>query len=120
MKKPIVTLACCALIAPLAFAQTRSTSKGKTATTTEIITVTGRIITTTEDGAATSYQPVKTLVVREDSSNKPGTYVLNEPGHVVDKAGAAVTTAVKPGTHVRVYFTNMGNQRVIDHVVVLD
>ena len=120
MKKTIVTLACCALIAPLAFTQTRSTSKGKTATTTETITVTGRIITTTEDGAATSYQPVKTLVVREDSSNKPGTYVLNGPGNVVDKAGAAVTTAVKPNTRVRVYFTDVGNQRVIDHVVVLD
>ena len=120
MKKTIITLACCALIAPLAFAQTRSTSKRKTAATTETITVTGKIITTTEDGAATSYQPFKTLVIREDSSNKPGTYVLNGRGNVVDKAGAAVTTAVKPGTHVRIYFTNMGNQRVIDHVAVLD
>jgi len=120
MKKTIVTLACCALIAPLAFAQTRSTSKRKTAATTETITVTGKIITTTEDGAATSYQPFKTLVIREDSSNKPGTYVLNGRGNVVDKAGAAVTTAVKPGPRVRVYFTNMGNQSVIDHVAVLD
>ena len=120
MKKTIIALACCALIAPLAFAQTRSTSKRKTVTTTETITVTGKIITTTEDGAATSYQPAKTLVIREDSSNKPGTYVFNGRGNVVDRAGAAVTTAVKPGSRVRVYFTNVGNQRVIDHVVVLD
>jgi len=27
---------------------------------------------------------------------------------------------VKPGTRVRVYYTNVGDQRVIDHVVVLD
>ena len=120
MKQAIVALACCALIAPLALAQTQSKSKKETATTEETVTVTGQTITAIEEGAATSYQPVKTLVVREDSSNKPGTYVLNGPGNVVDKAGAAVTTAVKPNTRVRVYFTNVGNQRVIDHVVVLD
>ena len=120
MKKTIVTLACCALIAPLAFAQTRSTSKRQTATATETVTVTGEIITTSEEGAATSYQPFKTLVVREDSSNKPDRYVLNGKGYVVDKAGAVVKTAVKPGTRVRIYFANTGNQRLIDHVVVLD
>ncbi len=51
MKKTIVTLACCALIAPLAFAQTRSTSKRHTATTTEAVTVTGETITAIEEGA---------------------------------------------------------------------
>src|SRR5438046_5927910 len=63
MKKIIVTLACCALIAPLAFAQTRSTHKKQKTTTEEPITVTGKIIqTTTQEGAAANYQPVKTLV----------------------------------------------------------
>jgi len=38
----------------------------------------------------------------------------------VDKRGETVKTAVKPGTRVRVYYTNVGHQRVIDHVVVLD
>src|SRR5438128_957807 len=75
MKKTIVTLACL-LVAPLAFAQTSSTHKRQT--TTEPITVTGTIIKmTTEDGAAASYQPHKTLVVREDKSSSPGRYVLN-------------------------------------------
>jgi hypothetical protein len=120
MKKTIITLACCALIAPLAFAQTHSKSKRQTATTAEAVTVTGETITAIEEGAATSYQPAKTLVIREDNSNKPGTYVLNEPGHVLDKAGAVIKTAVKPGTRVRIYFANTGNQHVIDHVVVLD
>ena len=120
MKQAIVALACCALIAPLALAQTQSKSKKETATTEETVTVTGQTITAIEEGAATSYQPAKTLVIREDSSNKPGTYVLNGPGHVVDKTGAAVITAVKPGTRVQVFFTNNGDQRVIDHVVVLD
>ena len=114
MKKTIVALACCALFAPLAFAQT------KTTTTSETITVTGRIVTESSDGAAANYQPRKTLVIREDKSDKPGSYVLNGPGNVVDKRGEPVKTAVKPGTRVRVFYTNVGDQRVIDHVVVLD
>ena len=121
IRTTLVVLACLALIAPTAFAQTRSTPKRQATTTTEPITVTGTLIKiTSEDGAAANYQPVKTLVVRQDRSNIPGTYVLNGPGNVVDKAGAAVTTAVKPNTRVRVYFTDVGNQRVIDHGVVVD
>src|SRR5678816_3098861 len=95
MKKTIVTLAC-VLIVPLAFAQTSSTGKGQGATTTtEAITVTGTIISmTTEEGAAASYQPVKTLVVREDSSNKPGTYLIRGPGHVKNKAGVPILSLI--------------------------
>ena len=120
MKKTIVTLAC-VLIAPLAFAQTSSKSKRHGPTATESITVTGAIITTTtEEGAAASYQPIKTLVVREDRSNNPGSYVLNGPGHVVNKAGEVVKTAIKPGTRVRVYYINTGDLRMVDHVVVAD
>ena len=116
MKKAIVTLACCALIAPLAFARHQK----QTTTTTEPVTVTGTVVKmTTEEGAAASYQPAKTLVVREDSSNKPGTYVLKGPGHVVNKAGEVIQTAIKPGARVRVYYANMGDSRVVDHVVVL-
>ena len=116
MKKTIVVLACCALFAPLAFAQT----KKQTTTATETITVTGRIVTESQEGAAANYQPARTLVIREDKSNKPSRYVLEGRGNIVDKQGETVKTAVKPGTRVRVYYTNVGNQRVIDHVVVLD
>ena len=124
MKKMVVILAC-VLIVPLAFAQTSSTGKGQkgqgATTTTEPITVTGTFIkTTTDEGAAASYQPAKTLVVREDSSNTPGTYVLKGPGHVVDKAGKVIQTAIKPGARVRVYYKNEGDSRMVDHVVVLD
>jgi hypothetical protein len=62
----------------------------------------------------------QTLVVREDSSNNPGTYVLKGPGHVVNKAGEVIKTAIKPGARVRVYYANEGDSRVVDHVVVLD
>ena len=115
MKKTIVTIAC-TLIALLAFAQPGSNSTK----TTEQITVTGTILPAIEDGAAANYQPAKTLVVREDNSNNPGRYVLNGPGHVVNKLGEIIRTGIKPGTRVRVYYANMGDLRMVDHVVVLD
>src|SRR5246127_1600341 len=114
MKKIIVTLGC-VVIAPLAFAQPNSTDKKQGASTTEPVKVTGTIIrTTTEEGAAASYQPAKTLVVREDSSNSPVRYILNGRGHVVNKAGEIVQTTIKPGTRVRVYYADMGDLRMID------
>jgi hypothetical protein len=116
IKKTIVILACSALIAPLAFAQTGSTNKRQTTTTIEQpITVTGAFITTTEEGSAASYQPFKTLVVGKDT---PGSYVLNGPGHVVNINGEVIRTAIKPGTHVRVFYANIGGFRMVDHVVV--
>ena len=120
MKKIIVTLGC-VLIAPLAFAQPSSTDKKQGTTTTEPVQVTGAIIrTTAQDGAAASYQPAKTLVVREDRSGNPARYVLNGRGHVVNKAGEIVQTAIKPGARVRVYYADMGDLRMIDHVVIVD
>jgi hypothetical protein len=119
IKKTIVILACGALIAPMAFAQPRPTQKRQTTTATEqAITVTGTTITAIEEGSAANYQPVKTLVVRQDRSNIPGSYVLNGPGHVVNKFGEVIQTAIKPGTRVRVYYVNMGDLRMVDRVVV--
>lgn len=119
MKKPITILAWCALLAPLAFAQPESKSKGQRASTTEEITVTGTIIKMrSEEGSAANYQPVKTLVVREDRSNTPGSYVLNGRGHVFNKKGELVQTAIKPGTRVHIYYANLGDLRTIDRVVV--
>ena len=87
----------------------------------EPVEVTGAIIRTMiAEGAAASYQPSKTLVVREDNASDPGRYVLNGRGHVVNKAGEIVQTAIKPGTRVRVYYADMGDLRMIDRVVVID
>jgi hypothetical protein len=117
MKKTIVTIAS-TLIALLTFAQP---GPKDTKTTTEPITVTGTVIPSAiEDGAVANYQPAKTLVVREDNANSPGRYVLNGPGHVVNKLGEIIQTGIKPGSRVRVYYANMGDLRMIDHVVVLD
>src|SRR5882762_11562411 len=100
MKKTIAALTCCALLAPLAFAQTGSKGKKQGTSSTEGVTVTGTILKmTTEEGSAANYQPFKTLIVREDRSNTPGRYVLEGPGYVVNKKGELVQTAIKPGTH---------------------
>ena len=73
-----------------------------------------------EEGTATSYQPLKTLVVREDNSKNAAHYVLNGRGRVLNKAGQIVQTAIKPGARVRVFYANTGDLRTIDHVVVVD
>ena len=120
MKKIMVTLGCL-VIAPLAFAQPNSTEKKQGAATTEPIEVTGSLIRTMiAEGAAASFQPHNTLVVLEDNANHPGRYVLNGRGHVVNKAGEIIQTAIKPGTRVRVYYADMGDLRMIDRVVVVD
>ena len=119
MKKAITILVCCALLAPLAFAQPESKGKRQNTSTAEEVTVTGAVIKmTSEEGSAASYQPTKTLVVLEDRSNTPGTYVLNGPGHVVNKNGEVIQTAIKPGTKVHVYYANVGDSRTVDRVVV--
>jgi hypothetical protein len=116
MKKTIVALACLVL-GPLVFAQPNPTDKKQA--TTEPITVTGTVLKmTTEEGAAANYQPFKTLVVRQDSSNAPGSYVLKGPGHVVNKNGEVIQTAIKPGTRVHIYYANVGDSRTVDRVVV--
>jgi hypothetical protein len=120
MKKIIITLVWL-LIAQLAFAQPSSSHKKQETTTTEPIRVTGTVIKmTSEEGAAATYQPFKTLVVLQDRSNNPGRYVLNGRGHVLNKAGQVVQTAIKPGTRVRVYYVNTGDFRMIDRVVLAD
>jgi hypothetical protein len=118
MKNIVITLAWL-LLAPLAFAQPSSANKKQT--TTEPVTVTGTIIKmTAEDGAAASYQPLKTLVVREDNATSAGRYILNGYGRVLDKTGKVVQTAIKPGARIRVYYAHTGDSRGVDHVVLLD
>src|ERR1700730_3997825 len=105
MIRTIVTLACCALVAPLAFGQTRSAHNGTTKTETTV-TVTGTIITAAEDGAAASYQPAKTLVIRQDNAARPVSYTIDARGHVVDKKGDSVIALTPTGKRVCVYDNN--------------
>ena len=111
-KTVIISIACCALIAPLAFGQGSQT----VAVIEKGVTVTGTSPTTTvEGGEAASYQPPKTLVIRNEGG---GQYVLDGPGHVFNSKGEVVQTALRPGTHVHVYFAKNAGVKTVDHVVV--
>lgn len=111
VKKTMIGIACCALVAPLAF------GKASEAVTFEKgVTVTGTApVTTVERGEAASYQPPKTLVIRNEGS---GLYVLDGRGHVFNSKGKRVESRVRPGAHVQVYFANNRGVRTIDHVIV--
>jgi hypothetical protein len=124
MKKIIVSIACCALIAPLAFAKDQKGKNSKQTRAWHFAFVTERPITITaanngarvEGGAAASYQPAKTLVVRQDGS---GHYVLDGAGHVFNSKGELVRTAINPGTRMHVYFAkDDAGMQTIDRVVV--
>ena len=108
MRKLLIALAC-VLVAAAAFAQTTTTT-----TTTERVTVSGTLIGV-EEGTAANYQPARTLVVRTDKTN-PERFDLYGNGLVYDKLGRVVTGQIKPGTRLRVFYTNTGRARVVDHV----
>ena len=102
MKKTIMVLAC-ALIAPLAFAQT-STATTETTKGTH--------------GTVTTYKPGKTIVVRSEREQNPISYVLGKTVHYVNKAGRKIDEhLIRPGTRVIVY-TSRGQMHAAERVVV--
>jgi hypothetical protein len=118
MKRIIIGMVC-ALVAPLAFAQTGITSKQTTTTTTEPTTTTESTTTTYESGTVSTYEPGKTIVVKREHEG-PVSFALKAPVRIVDKAGHVVKRALTPKDRVRVYYTGTGETRVIEHVEVED
>jgi hypothetical protein len=119
MKRIIIGLVC-ALVAPLAFAQTGITDKqSTTTTTTEPATSTTTTSTTYTAGTVTTYEPDKTIVVKDEREG-PVSFALHAPVRIVDKAGHVVKRALTPKDKVRVYYTGSGETRVVEHVEVED
>jgi len=114
MKRTIIALAC-TLVAPLAFAQTSTTT---TETTTEPATTTQTTSTTYTAGTVTTYEPGKTVVVKGDQG--PVSFALGTAARIVDSAGHIVTAELRPGQRVRVYYTGTGNTRTVERVIVQD
>jgi hypothetical protein len=112
VKKTIIGLIC-ALVTPLAFAQTSTTTTEQT--TTEPTTTT-QTTTTTTAGTVTTYEPGKTIVVKSDEG--PVSFALGTAARIVNGAGHVVKSALRPGQRVHVYYTGTGETRVVDHVVV--
>jgi hypothetical protein len=113
VKKTIIGLVC-ALAAPLAFAQTTTTTEQTT--TTEPATTTESTTTTYTAGTVTTYEPGKTVVVRSDQG--PVSFALGTAARVVDAAGKVVTAPLRAGQNVRVYYTGPTEHRVVERVVV--
>ena len=114
MKKAIVALAC-AIVAPVAFAQTSTTT---TETTTEPATTTQTTSTTYTAGTVTTYEPGRTVVVKGDQG--PVSFALGTAARIVDGAGRVVTGPLRTGQKVRVYYTGPETERVVERVVVED
>jgi hypothetical protein len=125
MKKIIVSgIACAALIAPLAFAKDPNAkgAKGKRAAHFGFVTQQQQGVTVTatsiksEECMAADYQPAKTLIIRGDGTTR---YELLGPGHVFNKKGEVIRTAVRAGTPLRVFYaSDEQGRQTIDHVVV--
>ncbi len=116
MNKGILTIAC-ALIAPVAFAQTSTTTTEQTTTTAPTTTTTTES-TTYSAGTVTTYEPGKTVVVKSDQG--PVSFALGTAARVVDGAGKIVTAPLRAGQKVRVYYTGTGEKRVVERVIVED
>ncbi len=116
MKKIIIALVC-ALVAPLAFAQTSTTTTQQTTTGTEPTTTT-ETTTTYTAGTVTTYEPTKTIVVKSDQG--PVSFALGTAARIVNTAGKVVTAPLRAGQKVRVYYTGPSDTRVVERVVVED
>jgi hypothetical protein len=103
MKKTINALVC-ALIAPLAFAQTGTTTTKQT---------------TTGSGTVTTYEPGEIIVVGSERGQDTFSYALDDAVRYVNKAGKQIDERlIKPGSRVHVYYDNTGETPVVNRVVV--
>jgi len=117
MNKSIITAAC-ALIAPVAFAQTSTTTTEQTTTAAPATTKTTET-TTYETGTVDTYTPGKTIVVKSERQG-PVSFALGTAARVVDGAGKIITAPLRPGQKVKVYYTGTGPTRVVESVQVED
>jgi hypothetical protein len=122
MKKVIISIACCALVAPLAFAKDikgkeLKRSRAFLAVTPATVTVTATSPSQRVEGAtAASYQPSGTIVIHQDG---PGLYMLEARGHVFNSRGEMVEGPVSPGTRMHVYFIkDDAGLQTVDRVVI--
>ena len=117
MKRTIIALVC-GLVAPLAFAQTSTTTTEET-TSTRPSTISETTTTTTyETGTVTTYEPGKTIVVSGEQG--PVSFALGTAANIVNAAGKAMTAPLRAGQRVRVYYTGPTEHRSVERVIVED
>jgi ABC-type Fe3+-hydroxamate transport system substrate-binding protein len=113
VKKVIIALVC-ALVSPLAYAQTSTTTTEQT--TTQPTTTTETTTTTYTAGTVTTYEPGKTIVVKSDEG--PVSFALGTAARIVNGAGKIVTAPLRAGEKVRVYYAGTGDNRNVERVVI--
>jgi len=116
VKKTIIGLIC-ALVTPLAFAQTSTTTTEETTTTNKPVTETTTSTTYTA-GTVTTYEPGKTVVVKSEEG--PVSFALGTAARIVNGAGKVVTAPLRAGQKVRVYYTGPTEHRTVERVIVED
>jgi hypothetical protein len=117
VKKTIIALVC-GLTAPLAFAQTSTTTTEETTSTRPTTTTESTTSATYETGTVTTYELGKTIVVRGEQG--PVSFALGTAANVVNAAGKVVTAPLRAGQRVRVYYTGPIEHRTVERVVVED
>jgi len=113
--KSILLSIVCALAAPLAFAQVSTTTTEQT--TTQPVTTT-QTTTTYTAGTVSTFEPGKTIVVKSEEG--PVSFALGTAAHIVNGAGKVISSALRPGQHVRVYYSGPTEHRMVERVVVED
>ena len=122
MRRTTIVLAC-AMVAPLAFAQTRSTKTQQAnmtqAATTQMSTepnTIGTVISFTPGQKVVV--PSSSIVVQSSPDAKPMTYVLGRKVRYVDRAGRAFDPRlIRGGTRVQLGFDRTG---AVKRVIVVD
>ena len=117
MKRTIIGLVCAAF-APLAFAQTSTTTTEETTSTKPATTSETTTTTTYATGAVTTYEPGKTIVVKSDQG--PVSFALGTAARIVNGAGKVVTAPLRAGQKVRVYYAGPTEHRTVERVIVED
>jgi hypothetical protein len=112
----IITVVVCAMIAPLAFAQTKKTKVQQTTAIQPAATT--ETATSYTAGTVRKYEPGRTIMI--DSTQGPLSFALGASARIVNNAGNVVTSELKPGQRVRVYYTGTGEKRMVERVVVED
>ena len=95
MNKGIITIAC-ALVAPVAFAQTSTTTTEQTTSSAPATTTTSETSTTYETGTVDTYTPGKTIVVKGERQG-PVSFALGTAARVERDPAAFLQLEYVPG-----------------------
>jgi hypothetical protein len=114
LMRRIIIVFVCAMIASLAFAQTKKTKVQQT-TAAQPAAAT-ETATSNTAGTVRKFEPGKTMMI--DSTQGPLSFALGANAQIVNNAGNAVTSPLKPGETVRVYYTGTNQNRMVERVVV--